>query len=1015
MIPLDDARIRTAEAVFQALADRPAEQREAALSAHCGSDLALRSFVAELLQRDSRAAPDLLERVRLRPPPDAPHTVGRYRILGRIGEGGMGVVYEAVQESPQRHVAVKLIRNGLISGEALRRFRREGELLGQLEHPGIARIYEAGTADVAAPGWRQPEQPFLALELVHGEPLVASAARRGLAIPARLELVAQVCDIVQYAHQKGVIHRDLKPANILLDTDGQPRILDFGVGRAAHPGPDTFTAHTEAGQLLGTLAYMSPEQLSGDPRAVDTRSDIYALGVIAYELLCGRTPLELAGRPLPEAIRILAENEPPRPGSLRPELRGDIDAILSRALEKRPERRYSSAAEFAADIRRHLRHEAVLARPPSALYQFRKFARRNRALVAVAGLAFAALVAGLAGVAIFAWRERAQAEQTRSAAARAEAVTRFLREMLAAADPRAVRGRDVSVRQVLDAAAQRIDSGELADEPEVEAALRSTIGETYLGLGAYAEARRHLEAALTLCLERYGPPHDDTIANLNLLARALDGLADFTAAEQRHREALAAARALRGDTLQTARILTDLGLSLLRRGALEDAEALQREALALRETLPDATPLDLAESFERLGWALHERGRPAEAEPPLRRALELRRAHQPPDHPDLARTLSQFGYVLYRAQAWDEAEPLLREALDIYRRTHDPLHPDLARCLNFLAMVVKRRQNAEAIPLMREALDIQVHRLGPQHPEVAEALLNLGHVLSAVGQHDEADRVARRALQIQRTAFGPRHQEYAFALHNVAALQLLRGDPQGAEPLFREALDILVERLGPEHELTVHMRDSLGVTLSRLERDEEAIAHLEAVLARRRALRGDSHAHVAITRANLVFPRLRTGDAAGALDDAVAAIPPLREVGGMPSHLANALLAQYEARLALHQPFDLAEAEAAIDEAVALRRGEFGEHSWPVADAERIRALCLARSGRPAEAEAALHCAAELLDALAASPDPGAAAARRRVHTASAALFEFRASAEPGPDPAAANAARQAEPPAPPP
>ncbi len=317
----------------------------------------------------------------------APARIGHYAILGIIGEGGMGVVYEARQEDPARSVALKVIRPGFTTPALLRRFRHEAQVLGQLQHPGIAQIYEAGTADTGEGG-----VPFFAMELVRGKPLLDFAQAGDLGTRARLDLVARLCDALHHAHRKGVVHRDLKPANILVEETGQPKILDFGVARATDADVQTVTLQTDVGQLVGTVPYMSPEQASGDPALIDVRSDVYALGVITFELLTGRLPYAVQGKMIHEAARIIRDQEPSRLSSVNRALRGDVETIVAKALEKAPQRRYQSAAELASDIRRYLADQPIVARPASALYQVRKFARRNKAIVAGTGVAFAALL-----------------------------------------------------------------------------------------------------------------------------------------------------------------------------------------------------------------------------------------------------------------------------------------------------------------------------------------------------------------------------------------------------------------------------------------------------------------------------------------------------------------------------------------------------------------------------------------------------------------------------------------------
>ena len=496
-----------------------------------------------------------------------PETIARYRVVRLIGEGGMGAVYEAEQEHPRRTVALKVIKAGAASPALLWRFEQEAEALGRLQHPGIAQIYEAGTADTGF-----GPQPYFAMEFIRGLSLKDYAEAHHLNAQELLKIMEEVCEAVHHAHQRGLIHRDLKPGNILVDETGQPKILDFGVARVTDRDPHA-TSQTDVGQLIGTLAYMSPEQVLGDPLELDTRSDVYALGVILYELLAGRLPYNI-GNKLHEALQAIREEDPARLGSMNHSYRGDIETIVAKALEKDKTRRYGSAAELAADIRRHLTDEPIVARPASVGYQFQKFARRHKALVGGAAAVIVVLIGGIVVSASQAARARRaevialeQRDQTRSerdravSAERAEAIARdqaeaernkavqeytradtqaataaavseFLQKDLfeqASSSGRAGASADQSLRGALDRAAARIQ-GKYDRNPLVEAGVREAIAQAYIGLLASKEAVPHLERASEIRRRVQG---EDDPATLDAMYR----LGALYAAQQRTREA----------------------------------------------------------------------------------------------------------------------------------------------------------------------------------------------------------------------------------------------------------------------------------------------------------------------------------------------------------------------------------------------------------------------------------------------------------------------------------------------
>jgi tetratricopeptide (TPR) repeat protein len=643
-----------------------------------------------------------------------PASIGRYRIIRLLGEGGMGAVYEAEQDQPRRRVALKVIKSAWASPELLRRFELEFQTLGRLHHPGIAQIYEAGSADTGV-----GPQPFFAMEMIQGKPLVHYARAAKLTTRQRLALMIQVCEGVQHAHERGIIHRDLKPGNILVDGSGQPKILDFGLALVTDSDA-LATRQTGLGQVLGTLAYMSPEQAQGDLPALDARSDIYALGVIVYELLAEKLPYQLS-RHLHEAVETIAKVDPAPLSSVSRAYRGDVETIVAKALEKDKTRRYGSAAEFAEDMRRYLEDRPITAKPASASYQLQKFVRRHKTLVAGTAAVFVVLVAG---VVVSTWQAvQARRAETRAQteAASAQAIAHFLEDDLlgqASANnqsgPSTKPDPDLKVRTALDRAAERIE-GKFAKQPEVEAAIRSTIGQTYLDLGLYPEARKQLERALDLQTGTLGPEHPGTVNTLNRLGRAADLQGDFA-----------------------------------------EAEALSGKALEVQRRVLGPEHPDTLNSMSNLANIYREQGKYAPAEALQLQILNTRRRLLGPEHRDTLNSMSSLANIYREQGKYTQTEALDLQVLDAMRRVLGPEHPDTLACMNNLAITYFRQgKYAQAEVVHRQALEIQRRVLGPEHPRTLVIMNNLGYDYSNQGKYAQAEALDRKVLEIRRRMLGP--------------------------------------------------------------------------------------------------------------------------------------------------------------------------------------------------------------------------------------------------------------------
>jgi len=734
------------------------------------------------------------------PPQSLPASIGRYRILHLLGEGGMGAVYEAEQEFPHRTVALKVIRAGYASGEMLRRFENETQALGRLQHPGIAQIFEAGTAET--PFGRQP---YFAMELVHGQTLLSYCDEHHLKVRYRLELMAKICDAVQHAHQRGLIHRDLKPVNILVDESGQPRILDFGVARLTDSDAQA-TRQTDIGQLVGTLAYMSPEQVLGDPAELDTRSDVYALGVILYELLAGKGPYVI-GHQLHEVVRTIREEEPTALSSVNRTYRGDIETIVGKALEKDKTRRYASAAELAADIGRYLRDEPITARPPSASYQLRKFARRNKALVMGVAAVFVVLILGVVASTWEAVQARRAEARAKQESAIAEAVDDFLQKDLlgqASAYNQSKPDPDIKVRTVLNSAAQRIP-GKFDKQPAVEAAIRKTIGQTYEDLGLYPEAAKQFERALDLRRRVLGPRHPDTLLSMTNLANVYEDDGKYPQAEALHNQALQIQRSSLGpehrDTLNS---MDNLAIDYESEGKYAQAEALQKQTLEIERRRLGPEHNDTLMSMSNLALVYADESKYAQAEALHKQALEIRRRRLGPEHPDTLVSMTNLANVYEEEGKYAQAEALATQTLQIERRRLGPEHPDTLASMSNLALYYQDEgKYAQAEALYSQTLEIERRVLGPEHPYTLGSMGNLAYAYREKGDYTQAEALFGQALEIQRRVLGREHPDTLRTSENIAHVYADERKYAQAEELYRQLLQAMRRVLGPEHALTV--------------------------------------------------------------------------------------------------------------------------------------------------------------------------------------------------------------------
>lgn len=776
-----------------------------------------------------------------------PASIGGYRIIRLLGEGGMGSVYEAEQDRPRRHVALKVIRAAWASSELTRRFELEFQTLGRLHHPGIAQIYEAGSADS---GFGQ--QPFFAMEMIHGKPLIDYANASKLNTRQRLALMVQICEAVQHAHQRGIIHRDLKPGNILVDETGQPKILDFGLARATDSDVQA-TRETDIGQLLGTLPYMSPEQVTADPTALDTRSDVYALGVILYELLAGKLPYPVS-RQLHEIVQTIQQVDPTPLSSVNRVYRGDIETIVGKALEKDKSRRYSSAANLGADIQRYLEDRPITAKPASTSYQLQKFARRHKALVASVGVVFLVLVAAT----VVSLREAIKASR---AAETAAVLNNFLQDdLLAQASSSSQLGAsakpdpDLKVRTALDRAAEHI-TGKFDKQPEVEAAIRDTIGRTYMDLGLYAEARKQEEGALDLERRILGAENPKTLETMTRVGHAMLLGGKQAEAEALLMQAVQIQRRVLGpehpDTLLAAYYLGDV---YNHEGKYAQAEALFRQNLEARRRVLGPEHRSTLSSMNGLANAYSEQGKYAQAEAIYKQILEISRRVLGPEHPNTLLAMSNLALDYDSEGNFTEAEALLRQAVETRRRVLGPEHPDTLLSIQYLASVYSDEgDNAQADVMFSQTLEIRRRVLGPEHPDTLLSMTNLASIYSLEGKYAQAEKLGNETLELMRKVLGPNHPDTVWRMNNLATVYSVLGKYTQAEALFHKALEFRRRALGPEHPSTLSTLSDMASMFQRQGKYAEAEAYAAQAVAGRVHSAGKEDPDTLAAEADLVL------------------------------------------------------------------------------------------------------------------------------------------------------------------
>ncbi|MFK7847688.1 MAG: tetratricopeptide repeat protein [Rhodothermales bacterium] len=854
---MDANRWKKLEDLFIAALELAPAERSVFLSEACGDDLELRQELDSMLSVDEESIALAIEgRLLAEDEQDTDRTsnlagthIGPYRLEKLIGEGGMGEVYLAQRDDDQytQKVALKLVRAGYKSSHMLARFRMERQVLARLTHPNITQLLDGGI-DTAG-------RPYLVMQYVEGIPITKFCDKYALSINERLELFRTVCSAVQHAHRNLIVHRDIKPSNILVTEEGEVKLLDFGIAKLLDPDWAMSMAVTQSQIRLMTPEYAAPEQVKGE--VITTATDVYALGVLLYEILSGRRPYQLTNRMQAEIERIVCNVAPARPSTaitevsvqeshnrtqatpeiisrarrtgvsrLKRMLQGDLDNIVLMALRKEPDRRYTSAEQFSQDIERYLTGLPVAAEKDRFSYRFKKLVLRNRALATVVTAALLLIVSFSVVMAIQAQRLEAERDRAQLEATKAQQVAGFLEGLFKASNPfetNASRSDSIQVRDLLAAGVQNIET-ELGDQPEVQAALLNVLGTVHLDLGDLQTAQPLLEKALDLRRQLHAGDHLEIAESMAEIAALHKTKGDFAIAEPLMEAVLVMQRKLSGnENNEVATSLQRLGALRQEQGNYDEAELLYREALSIRKQLMGENHLDVIAELSNLGGILYLKGQYEPADSIYKEVNAARRTLLGPDHPDLAGSLSNHAGVLHRKGDLEGAEALHREALQIRIKTLDPIHPHIAAGLNNLAANLKAQQKYdEAEVLYKESLEMYHALFGKEHPDIATGMHNLAALLKAKEDYELAIPLYESALSMRKKLLGEIHPSMAATHNNLGTLFKSQKNYKAAEPHLRKALAINRQLLDADHPRIGLTLDTLGDLLYRLGKREEA-------------------------------------------------------------------------------------------------------------------------------------------------------------------------------------------------
>ena len=856
----------------EAMAKPTSEERSAYLDDVCGSNSHLRREVESLLQMEDKVG-DFLEAPPFDPSVifddsplvEGPGTViGKYKLLEKIGEGGMAVVYMAEQKKLlQRKVALKIIKLGMDTKQVIARFEVERQALAMMNHPNISKVLDAGATETG--------RPYFVMELVKGVSITEYCDENKISTQGRLDLFIHVCNAVQHAHQKGIIHRDIKPSNVMVtlhDDKPVPKVIDFGIAKATSQRLTEKTLFTRYAQLIGTPEYMSPEQAEMSGLDIDTRTDIYSLGVLLYELLTGALPFDresLRSAAFGEIQRVIREEEPPTPSkrlsslgekakqvaqsrntdltTLMKRLHKELEWIPLKAMSKDRTRRYRSVSELADDIRNYLDGNPLIAGPPSVTYRVRKFIQRNRMFVTAFTLVAVTILAGFVVSTLMFFHAEDSRQEAERQANITKAVNDFLnKDLLASVAPARAKGREVTVREVLDAASRKIGE-KFKDEPLIEASIRETLGRTYRRLGGFKLAEPHLERAFSIRKEELGERHLETLYAMSNLAVFYNDQGRYEEAERLFSDALKNLRILKGDEdRSTISCTNNLATVYSKLGRHAEAEALYNRALEVSRRVLGAEHLETLAAMNNLASLYEKRGQHKRAEELFVKTLEITRKALGEEHPQTLSTMYNLAKLYQDQNLYTKAEQLYNKALEMSLRVLGEEHPDTVQCMHNLAVLFfKQDRYKSAEPLFVETLDIRRRTLGEEDPATLQSMNNLAELHRHQKQYEEAEKLFVGALEVGRRVLGEENSTTLQTMNGLAAVYNSLKRYREAEELYVKSLEVGRRLLGEEHCITLQSLNNLAGLYNSQKQYKEAEPLLEELLKIQGRVKGEEH------------------------------------------------------------------------------------------------------------------------------------------------------------------------------